>query len=54
VGGQAKIEWTVTFQVNADSPKSVAKLSAEEKVDKDTGAAVRKLYKQFADKLLPE
>jgi hypothetical protein len=51
--GQARIEWTVTFQVNPDSPKKVAKLSAEAPADKDTGAVVRKLYNQFADKLLP-
>jgi hypothetical protein len=52
--GQARIDWTVTFQVNADSPKTVAKLFAEAPMGKDKAAVVRQLFRQFTDKLLPE
>lgn len=53
-GGQARIDWTVTFQANADAPKTVAKLSATAPAGTDRAAVARQLYGRFADQLLPD
>lgn len=52
--GQARIDWTVTFQPSPDAAKTVAKLSESRPAGGDRAAVVRQLYGELVNKMLPE